>query len=99
MSNNYNTVYQFDIGTRFDFSISVDIDKVDLAKLYVLKPDNTKIEVECELDTENGLIYYVTQENDLNLAGTYQLQLYCELDDGSWKGRGQIIKLPVNKII
>ena len=94
-----NKVFQYDEGTKLEFDLGINVGLISVARLNMIKPDKTKVEFDCELDTINNVVYYTTQENDLNLAGTYQLQIYCEVDNGSWKGRGKIIKLPVEKVI
>ena len=86
-----------DVGVRIDFEVNVDINEINKAIVYYKKPDGTKGEWECNIDTDNNLVYYVTQDNDLNLKGIYKLQLYIELD--KYKGRADKVELLVKDVL
>jgi len=77
-------VYRGDIGLKIGIETNTDLTDAILAKIKVKKPSG--IETEWNADFEDkaaGKIYYIVQEGDLDEAGLYKLQAYCEFTDGS----------------
>ena len=77
-----------DIGTVFRITIKdgadiVDISNVDSKLVFFQKPDGTTLSRTATLYTDglDGILQYVTQDGDLDQAGTWQIQ--AKIDFGT----------------
>ena len=73
--------------------VETNLDNIDYAKLIITKPDNTSLEVECNID--KNTIYYITKKEDFDIQGTYTLQLYVEA--GEFAGKDDKIYIDVKE--
>jgi len=80
-------VYKGDVGTRIELDAGTDISSAEELVIKYQKPDGTTGEWDGELDDDNQTVYYVTQEDDLDQSGEYQVQLYIKLL--VWEGSGE----------
>lgn len=79
------TIFKGDINTRIELDAKRDISEATLLVITYRKPDGTVGEWEAELSgTDKAL--YITKENDLDVVGHWEVQLYVEMP--SWKGTG-----------
>jgi hypothetical protein len=84
-----------DIGTLLEYDVIEDgepmpIGTADVLQLLLHKPDGTVLARDAALVTpggEDGAMGYRTVAGDLDLAGSWQIQPYLEID--GWKGHGQ----------
>ena len=91
------TVYENDIGTKIEFDVGVDTANIAGAKVIMKKPNGERVEKDAELEDNSTIVYYLTEDGDLTPAGIFKLQVYIELDN--WKGKGDIVSLPVAKAL
>jgi len=61
-------------------------------KIIARKPTGTSVTWTAVADGTNG-IKYVTQANDIDVHGTWQLQAYIEMPE--WKGSGAVAQMYV----
>ena len=87
-----NDIYKGNIGIKIEIETNLD-EGIDYAKLLVTKPNKTTEEWECEID--GSVIYYITKDNDLDVAGIYKLQPYIET--ATFKGRGDPSEMQVKE--
>ena len=80
-----------DIGTVFEAEIQEDAAAVDISSatalsLLFLKPDGTVDTQTAVFSTDgtDGLIRYVTQEDDLDIPGRWRIQGRVTLSTGTW---------------
>jgi len=87
-------IYQHDTGTKIEFLVD-EASFITEAKIIVKKPDNEVIEWVAQIDDKS--IFYITNSNDLDLAGLYHLQplITMNKDNQIWRGRGNIVKMEV----
>lgn len=90
-------IFVGDIGTKLKFDIGVDISNVISAKIYYRKPDGTTGSWTVSLEAPT-YVYYITQNGDIDTAGTWKFQVYVELASG-WKGRGETVTIEVYEVI
>jgi len=91
-------VFVGDIGTKFTLDTEHDLVAcgATVTKIYVRKPNG--IEVIWDGTIENtSYVYYITEENDLDISGTWRFQVYVEMP--GWKGRGEEATKEINKHI
>ncbi len=93
-----DTIYKNDTNTVLQFDIGIDSSNVTVAKIYYQKPSGDCGYWNATTVEGTNKIEYVTQDGDINESGNWYLQPYIELASG-WKGRGDIIKMKVSKII
>lgn len=87
-----NHVYKNEVGLAIILDCGQDVSAATGIKIKVKKPNNTEVEWDANVYNTN-YIRYITQTNDLDLAGNYDLQSYMTL--GSWTGFGDTARLPV----
>ena len=87
-------VYMGDVGTRLEFDIGIDIGEVASASLVIKKPSRIKVSKDLQKDTDKNLLYYITQDGDLDEVGIYTLQARVNLKSG-WSGGAEIVKLEI----
>jgi hypothetical protein len=80
-------IYVGDIGVKIEMSVNIDVSLISLAKFVCRKPNGRTVEWVAQIDATNGILYYITQEGDLNISGEYKIQPYVEM--GDFKGRGE----------
>jgi len=76
-----------DIGTTFQLTVIetdgtvVDISAATVMRMYFKKPDGERAcrEAEFKTDGEDGILDYVTVEDDIDQTGQWQLQGYVEI--------------------
>lgn len=78
-------IYLNDYGLRITFQFDDDISTFQSGLIKYRKPDETEGEWTAVKGTGNT-IYYVIQEDDLDVVGTWILQPYLVLSD--WTGHG-----------
>lgn len=81
-----------DIGTVIEMTIYDDGEGVDLStatlKQFIFKkPDGTTVTKTAAFSTNgaDGKLRYVTVPNDLNVDGSWSLQVYVEMPTGKWR--------------
>ena len=86
-----NEIHLNDIGTQFlltvtDGSTAVNISSASTKQIIIKKPSGTKITANTAFSTDgtDGKMYYNTVLDDLDEAGTYQLQGKVILSDGTF---------------
>jgi hypothetical protein len=91
-------VYQGTVGLKISIVPNIEVKKVVFSKLIVRLPNKELTEWFSTVDVDNNEIYYITDINDLKLAGKYIIQPYIETDDG-YKGYGDKFILSVSPTI
>ena len=86
-----NEIHKDDIGTILritvqDDSVAVNLSSATTKTLTLRKPDGTTSAKTAAFYTDgtDGIIQYVTQADDLDQSGTWGIQAYVVLSDGSW---------------
>jgi len=83
-----------DIGTVIDYDASESIEDGTVFKLKYKRPDGTSGEwIATLVGTQKAR--HITEQGDLPVAGSYDIQLYLETP--SWKGHGTIESFEVEK--
>jgi hypothetical protein len=87
-------IHLFDIGTELLVTIMDGDAAMDVSgatdtgekMIFLKKPDNTTLAKEAEFvsDGSDGQIKYVVEERVLDQTGTWYIQAYIELQNGSW---------------
>jgi hypothetical protein len=96
-------IHQYDIGTAFDIEIRDETDEVvnlsgaTTLKFFFQKPNEATV-VEKGPNFINppgtdGLLRYITQEDDLNQAGMWRYQAYVVTPSGKWYSDVQTFKV------
>ena len=89
-------VYIGDIGTEIILDTGQDLSTATSLKIKYRKPNGTTGEwAASQVSGDSTKMKYVTQEGDLDVAGTWELQAYVEF--ASWQGHGEIATLVVYK--
>jgi hypothetical protein len=88
-------MYMNDEGVKLEVVFD-DLSDVSTAKLKYRKPDETIGSWDCTIDGNS--IYYITEANDIDQVGVWELQPYLEFSSG-FKGNGDIVKMKVLKAI
>jgi len=91
-------IYKNDIGTKIKLDAGCDISATGIGatvwKIIYSKPGSTRVKGEWTAIAEGtNYAYYVTVANDLNVIGTWQIQLYIE--SPTWKGYGEMVSFVV----
>jgi hypothetical protein len=73
--------------------VETNLNNIDYGKFIITKPDNTTLEVNCEID--NNIISYTTKKEDFDIPGTYTLQPYVEA--GEFAGKDDKIYIDVKE--
>lgn len=89
-------IYVGDTGTDIILDSGSDISSQTSLKIKYRKPDGTVGEW-AALVTETNKAKYTTLENDLDLAGIWQMQIYVELPD--WSGYGELAEVAIHNPI
>ena len=86
-----NEIHQNDIGTAFTITIqdgttAVDISTATTKKIVFKKPSGTKLTYDTAFvsDGTDGKIKYNAVADDLDEIGTYKLQSYVIISDGTF---------------
>lgn len=86
-----NEIHQNDIGTAFTITIqdgttAVDISTATTKKIVFKKPSGTKLTYDTAFvsDGTDGKIKYNVVAGDLDEVGTYKLQSYVVISDGTF---------------
>ena len=87
-------IYKNDIGTKIILDAGCDISAATVLKMMYSKPGAKRVKGEWVASAEGtDSVYYVTQANDLNVSGNWQIQLYIETP--TWKGYGETVNFKV----
>jgi hypothetical protein len=89
-------IYRNSIGITFQLNMNIDLTDYQTVKILVRKPSLAKQEWTASIygSAVNGQIEYNTVDGDLDEAGTYIIQSYAEMTDGSiYKGRAINVKI------
>ena len=89
-------VFVGDIGTEIVLDCGAVVSSATARKIYALKPNGTKVTWTATADGTTA-IKYVTQINDLDIPGVWQLQAYVEVS--GWKGSGEVAELEVKSLL
>lgn len=67
--------------TEADGTTAVDVSTATVKKFYFMKSDGTKVNKTAEFNTTgtDGKLKYTTVANDIDQAGTWQVQAYVEI--------------------
>lgn len=82
------TLHMFDSGVNLVFTASDENGPMDLTgtadiMLYFKRPDKTIVSQSCTvINAPAGIVRYITQTNDFNQAGRWQLQLVILYSNG-----------------
>ena len=86
-----NVIHQNDIGTAFvvtiqDGDAAVDVSSASTKKIIFKKPSGTKLTYDAGFVTDgsDGKIKYNAVADDLDEIGTYKLQSYVIISDGTF---------------
>lgn len=85
-------IFQGDIGTKIILNAGQDISSAAVLKIKYKKPDKTTGEWGATLEGTD-YAFYITESGDLDVSGTWMLQLYVELP--AWKGSGSVARFSV----
>ena len=88
-------IYKNDIGTKIKLDAGCDISSATVLKILSSKPGTPRrVKGEWAAIAEGtNYAYYITSANDLDVAGTWQIQLYIE--SPTWKGYGEKVNFEV----
>lgn len=89
-------VFVGDTGTEIVLETGVDLSSATLRRIVARKPNGVDVNWTATADSATA-IKYVTQDNDLDLAGVWQLQAYVETP--SWKGSGAVVSMTVSQVL
>ena len=89
-------VFVGDVGTEIALDCGTALSTASVRRIIAKKPNGTRVTWTAVADGTNG-IKYVTQANDLDVAGTWQLQAYVELP--TWKGSGAVASMTVSQVL
>jgi len=86
--------YVGDVGTIILLDTKVDLASagVTFTSIRVKKPDSTEVEWLATV-YNNTVLKYIIQDDDLDIAGRYELQAYAE--SASWSGLGDTVRFDV----
>ena len=77
-------IYTFDIGTRLRTTLNVDLVGYSTVEYQIKKPNGIILTKTCAIeDQANGIIYYDTILNDLDLSGSYSIQTQIVFGSGN----------------
>jgi len=92
-----------DIGTAFrvallDGETPVDVSGATALTIFLKKPDSTVLTKTAAFYTDgsDGIIQYVSVEDDLDLAGTWRIQARATLPTGTWSSSTGRFKVYAN---
>ena len=85
-----------DIGVEVTLDCKRDISDATNVAIKVRKPNGHEVSWPAAFVPGTTTIRYVTQDGDLDKAGSYRLQAYMTL--GEWTGRGEVAVLKVREI-
>jgi len=80
-------VYQNDIGTKIELDVDTSLDAATFATVKYSKPSGETGEWTAVIDTDDDVVYYVTESGDLDEVGGWWLQAYVVFPD--WSGHGE----------
>ena len=83
-----------DIGTEFKLNVGIDATDATCTRILVQKPSGEQ--VQWPATKALTFISYVTQDGDLDEAGSWQLQSYVVHPDYPWSGYGDIVRITVS---
>ena len=87
-------IYTSDFGTKITNNLQTDITGYATIKYLYTKPDATTGEF--ALAVENltcGIVYYVTEENDLDVAGDWSFQVEVDYTTSKFLANTFIVKV------
>jgi len=87
-------LYDDDSGTKIVLDAGCNISHASLIEIIWRSPNRKVGKWKAILEGHTAVSYIVRKE-DLNIPGSWQLQLQVVL--GSWRGHGEIVTLPVYK--
>ena len=91
-------VYKNDIGTKITLDAECDISTATVWKIIYSKPGKPRVKGEWVAAPEGTTsAYYIIIAGDLDVSGTWELQLYIE--SVSWKGHGEKINFEVHETL
>ena len=87
-------IYKNDIGTKIKLDAGCDISAATVLKILYSKPGKTRVEGEWAASADGtNYAYYLTQAGDLDVIGTWHIQLYIE--SPTWTGYGETVDFKV----
>jgi len=91
-------IFVNDVGTKLVFDVGIDTSQITKAEIHVRKPDKTNVTWSAQTELNSTNIYYILQQNDVDMVGVYKLQPYLELSSG-WKGHGTPVYMEVKEAV
>ena len=92
-----NTLQVGDIGTIIIIDVGISAEDIIECKIYVNKPGGDKAIWNAMPKNGTTEIYHITEEGDLDVDGTYQIQAWIKTSN--WSGRGRVAVMKVEKNI
>lgn len=86
------TLFLGDVGTEIVLDCGMDVSAATVRQIVARKASGTLVEWDALPEGSNS-IKYVTQPDDLNVVGEWQLQAKIEMP--GWSGLGNIVPLKV----
>jgi len=87
-------VFRGDVGTKIELDVGVDVADVISSSLIMRLPSGNKKSFDLDKDDEKNVLYYITDNGDLDEAGVYSMQARVNLKSG-WSGASEIVKMEV----
>ena len=87
-------VFRGDVGTKIELDVGVDVADVISSSLIMRLPSGNKKSFDLDKDDEKNVLYYVTDNGDLDEAGVYSMQARVNLQT-DWSGASEIVKMEV----
>lgn len=85
-------VFKGDIGTEIVLDTQLDLSEAEEVAIKARKPNGAEVSWDAEV-YEDTKVRYVTDEDDLNAAGTWVLQAWVKTSE--WTARGESVTLDV----
>ena len=93
-----NTPQVGDVGTSIEVDVGIPADDIVECKIYVSKPKGRgKVVWDATPKSGTTEICHITEEGDLDVDGTYQIQAWVKTSN--WSGRGKVTTMKVEKNI
>ena len=90
-------VFVGDVGTVIRLDTDETISTATVLRIYYKKPRNNGTGFWAGSLYSTDTVEYTTVEDDIDTAGTWELQAYVEMPD--WLGRGTVVEMEVKPTI
>ena len=92
-----NEIFVGDVGTELRFNVGVETADVQTAQIKVVKPDKSTLTWDAEIGPGDEEVSYTIKDGDLDINGTWKMQVYLELP--GWRGHGSIVSMSVKPVL